>query len=83
LIKRPNATASVHRRVQQGALAVVDGAERICTGVAALIDTNVLVYRFDARFPEKQKTAIEILRHGIVEDSVRVPHQAIVDSLQR
>ena len=47
--------------------------------MAALVDTNVLVYRFDDRFPEKQKIAIEILRRGIVEDSVRVPHQAIVE----
>jgi predicted nucleic acid-binding protein len=47
--------------------------------VAALVDTNILVYRFDSRFPEKQRTAIEILRRGILEDSVRVPHQAIVE----
>jgi predicted nucleic acid-binding protein len=47
--------------------------------VAALIDTNVLVYRFDSRFAEKQKVATEILRRGILEDSLRVPHQAIVE----
>jgi predicted nucleic acid-binding protein len=47
--------------------------------VAALIDTNVLVYRFDDRFAGKQKVAIEILRRGIVDDSVRLPHQAIVE----
>jgi predicted nucleic acid-binding protein len=47
--------------------------------VAALIDTNILVYRFDNRFPEKQRIASEILRKGIIEDSVRVPHQAIVE----
>jgi predicted nucleic acid-binding protein len=47
--------------------------------VAALIDTNVLVYRFDSRFPEKQNIATEILRRGIAEDSVRVPHQAVVE----
>jgi predicted nucleic acid-binding protein len=34
---------------------------------------------FDGRFTEKQKTATEILRCGILEDSVRVPHQAIVE----
>ena len=55
------------------------GTERICTRVAALIDTNVLVYRFDSRFPEKQKIATNILRRGIAEDSVRIPHQAIVE----
>jgi predicted nucleic acid-binding protein len=47
--------------------------------VAALIDTNILVYRFDGRFPDKQKIATEILRRGIASDSVRLPHQAIVE----
>jgi predicted nucleic acid-binding protein len=47
--------------------------------VAALVDTNILVYRFDHRFAEKQKIANEILRRGIVEDSVRLPHQAIIE----
>jgi predicted nucleic acid-binding protein len=47
--------------------------------VAALVDTNVLVYRFDNRFAPKQKVATEILRRGILEDSVRLPHQAIVE----
>jgi predicted nucleic acid-binding protein len=47
--------------------------------VAALVDTNVLVYRFDPRFPQKQSIASELLRHGIGEDSIRVPHQAIVE----
>lgn len=47
--------------------------------MAALIDTNVLVYRFDARFPEKQQRASDLLRRGIADDTVRVPHQAIVE----
>lgn len=47
--------------------------------MAALVDTNVLVYRFDNRFIRKQEIATEILRRGILEDSVRVPHQAIVE----
>jgi predicted nucleic acid-binding protein len=47
--------------------------------VAALVDTNVLVYRFDGRFAEKQKIATGILRRGIVEDSVCLPHQAILE----
>jgi predicted nucleic acid-binding protein len=47
--------------------------------VAALVDTNILVYRFDGRFAAKQKIATEVLRRGILEDSVRVPHQAIVE----
>jgi predicted nucleic acid-binding protein len=47
--------------------------------VVALVDTNLLVYRFDPRFPNRQKIAREILRRGIAEDTVRVPHQAIVE----
>ena len=43
------------------------------------MDTNVLVYRFDPRFPKKQRIARELLRRGIEEDSVRVPHQALVE----
>ncbi len=47
--------------------------------MAALGDTNILVYRFDPRFPAKQRIASELLRRGIEEDSVCVPHQAIVE----
>jgi predicted nucleic acid-binding protein len=47
--------------------------------VATLVDTNVLVYRFDSRFPEKQAMATQLLRRGLVEDSVRIPHQAVVE----
>jgi predicted nucleic acid-binding protein len=47
--------------------------------VAALVDTNVLVYRYDPRFPEKQARATDLLRKGIQADSIRVPHQAIVE----
>ena len=44
-----------------------------------LIDTNVLVYRYDDRFPEKQAIASDGLRSGIANGSVRVPHQAVVE----
>ncbi len=47
--------------------------------MAALVDTNVLVYRFDPRFPRKQAIAVDLLRAGLREDSVRIPHQAIVE----
>lgn len=47
--------------------------------MAALVDTNILVYRFDPRFPRKRRIATELLRRGILEDSVRLPHQAIVE----
>jgi predicted nucleic acid-binding protein len=44
-----------------------------------LVDTNVLVYRFDPRFPEKQRLATELLRRGIEDDTLRVPHQAVLE----
>ncbi len=47
--------------------------------MAALVDTNVLVYRFDPRFPRKQTIATRLLHRGIFEDSLRLPHQAIVE----
>jgi len=47
--------------------------------VAALIDTNLLVYRFDPRFPHKQQVAESVLRRCIAEDSGRLPHQAVVE----
>jgi predicted nucleic acid-binding protein len=47
--------------------------------VAALVDTNILVYRFDPRFPTKQRTATEFLRRGIADDSLRISHQAVVE----
>ena len=43
------------------------------------VDTNVLVYRYDPRFPRKQHLAAEILERGISEDDIRIPHQAIVE----
>ncbi len=47
--------------------------------MAALVDTNVLVYRFDSRFPRKQAVATDLLRRGLQQDAVRVPHQAILE----
>ncbi len=64
--------------MRYGSIAIEAGNERTSTGVAALVDTNVLVYRFDDRFPAKQKRATELLRRGIIDDSVRLPHQAII-----
>lgn len=47
--------------------------------MAALADTNVLVYRYDPRFPEKQARATELLRTGVADGSVVIPHQAIIE----
>lgn len=45
----------------------------------ALIDTNILVYRYDNRFPDKQSIASEVLREGIATESARIPHQSIIE----
>jgi predicted nucleic acid-binding protein len=44
-----------------------------------LIDTNVLVYRFDPRDPLKQQIASRVLRDGLTDDSLILPHQGIVE----
>jgi predicted nucleic acid-binding protein len=47
--------------------------------VASLIDTDVLVYRFDSRFPKKQRVATDLLRAGIGEGSIFLSHQGIIE----
>ena len=44
-----------------------------------LIDTNILVYRHDGRFPDKQRIATEVLRDGVASGSARIAHQSIVE----
>jgi len=56
-----------------------DGNARISTIVVALVDTNVLVYRYDSRDARKQRIAINLLRRGLAEQSIRVAYQAIVE----
>lgn len=47
--------------------------------MAVLIDTNLLVYRFDPRFPRKQRIAEDVLRRCITEETARLPHQAVLE----
>lgn len=47
--------------------------------MAFLVDTNILVYRFDPRFPEKQAVARDVLRAGLAKDTARIPHQALLE----
>lgn len=49
--------------------------------MAALVDTNVLVYRHDPRFPEKRARAQVLLRSGIEEGRLWIAHQAVVEFL--
>ena len=47
--------------------------------MASLVDTNILVYRCDPRFPEKRETARTLLRQGLLQEVLRIPHQALVE----
>ena len=50
--------------------------------MSALVDTNVLVYRYDPRVPGKQRVARELLREGMNQEILRVPHQAVIEFVQ-
>jgi len=44
-----------------------------------LVDTNVLVYRFDPRFPRKQRIAREVLRSGLEDGTAVLSHQTSLE----
>jgi predicted nucleic acid-binding protein len=47
--------------------------------VARLVDTNVLVCRYDPRFPAKQAAATQLLRKGIEDEDIRLAHQSVLE----
>ena len=47
--------------------------------MAFLVDTNILIYRWDPREPRKQKIAENLLGEYVGTDLLYVPHQAIVE----
>jgi len=47
--------------------------------VDRLIDTNILVYRIDPRDPLKRQIARDLLRDGLFNDSLVLPHQAVIE----
>jgi predicted nucleic acid-binding protein len=47
--------------------------------VPALVDTNVLVYRHDPRYPDKQRRSVGLLRRGLDDGSLRIAHQVVVE----
>ena len=47
--------------------------------MASLVDTNILVYRYDPRSPAKQVVARDVLYRGLEEQSLVLPHQAILE----
>lgn len=47
--------------------------------MASLVDTNILVYRFDARDRIKQGRAKGILREGLLGDHLVLAHQSVIE----
>lgn len=47
--------------------------------MAFLVDTNILVYRWDPRDPRKQAVAENLLRQYVGTDLLYIPHQALVE----
>lgn len=47
--------------------------------MAALADSNVLFYRFDAADPDKRARADGLLRRGLADGSLHIAHQALVE----
>jgi predicted nucleic acid-binding protein len=47
--------------------------------VSCLIDTNLLVYRFDPRDPQKQETATRLIRRELESGRARIAHQCVVE----
>jgi len=44
-----------------------------------LVDTSVLVYRYDPRAPAKRALAERILRDGLGHEGLVLPHQALIE----
>ena len=44
-----------------------------------LIDTNILVYCYDGRFPDKKRIARHVVREGTERGHLRIAHQSIVE----
>jgi predicted nucleic acid-binding protein len=46
---------------------------------STIVDTNIVVYRYDPRDVRKQRIATELLRRGVTERSIRIAYQAVVE----
>ena len=47
--------------------------------MASLADTDIVVYRYDPRFPNKQEVAREVLREGLESEQLALSHQTVVE----
>ncbi len=83
LRKREQAVLNGKPGTQNPRPRVEDGRERNFTTtieacrVASLVDTNILIYRWDPRDPRKQSIAEDLLRESVSAAALYIPHQAI------
>lgn len=47
--------------------------------VVSLVDTNILVYCFDYDSLAKRRAARDLLRWGAAENTIQLPHQALIE----
>ena len=47
--------------------------------MASLVDTNILVYRCDPRNLRKRDVARVVLRQGLLDNNLQIPHQALIE----
>ena len=47
--------------------------------MTSLVDTNILVYRVDSRYPAKRDVAIKLLRDNPASGALVIAHQAVVE----
>lgn len=47
--------------------------------MVALVDTNILVYCYDRRDPQKRAIARELVDRGVAERSIRASYQAVIE----
>lgn len=47
--------------------------------MVSLVDTSVLLYCFDPRFPGKQRIATQLLDAGLSDQTLRIPHQVLME----
>ncbi len=47
--------------------------------VVSLVDTNILVYCFDYDALAKRRAARDLLRWGAAENTIQIPHQALIE----
>lgn len=48
-------------------------------GARRIVDTNILVYRYDDSDPVKHAIATQLIRDGVATESICLPYQAIVE----